>query len=141
MGSHMPIHSLRRCSNTAYRYVIDMECSLKGSTAPIKGSGMVYTLTSGRISFFWLGGQLKFCIVYIHAQFNTTIYIGIQQILHKNQPKGSSELHCPPSQSSKTNEPARKTTIKLQCKLLILIDNDGHEKMFHVEDFVGLYPA
>jgi hypothetical protein len=35
-GSHMPIHNLRRCSNTSYMYDIDIGCSLKGSTASIK---------------------------------------------------------------------------------------------------------
>ncbi len=34
--SRMPIHSLRRCSNTSYGYEIDMGCSLKGSTASRK---------------------------------------------------------------------------------------------------------
>ncbi len=33
---YMPIHNLRRCSNTSYRYDIDMGCSLKGSTASAK---------------------------------------------------------------------------------------------------------
>ncbi len=40
-----------------------------------------------------------------------------------------------------SNKPARKTIINGQHKLLIAIDKDGHEKMFHVEDFVGLCPA
>jgi hypothetical protein len=31
--NHMPIHNLRRCSNTSYMYDMDMGCSLKGSTA------------------------------------------------------------------------------------------------------------
>ncbi len=30
---HMPIHILRRCSNTSHMYDMDMGCSLKGSTA------------------------------------------------------------------------------------------------------------
>ncbi len=34
--SHMPIHNLRRHSNTSYMYKMDMRCSLKGSTASIK---------------------------------------------------------------------------------------------------------
>jgi hypothetical protein len=42
---------------------------------------------------------------------------------------------------SQSNKPARKTIIDQQRKLLIAIEDDGHEKMFHVEDFVGLYPA
>jgi hypothetical protein len=32
----MPIHILRRCSNTSYMYDMDMGCSLKGSIASIK---------------------------------------------------------------------------------------------------------
>ncbi len=36
MWSHMPIHNLRRCSNTSYMYDMDMGCSLKGSTASTK---------------------------------------------------------------------------------------------------------
>jgi hypothetical protein len=27
------------------------------------------------------------------------------------------------------------------CKLLIILGEDGHNKAFHVEDFIGLYPA
>ncbi len=34
--SHMPIHNLRRCSNTSYMYHVDMGCNLKGSTASTK---------------------------------------------------------------------------------------------------------
>jgi hypothetical protein len=34
--------------------------------------------------------------------------------------------------------PASRSIINRQCKLLIKIDDDGHEKMFHVEDFVSL---
>ncbi len=36
LWSHMPIHSLRRCSNISYMYDIDMGCSLKGFTASAK---------------------------------------------------------------------------------------------------------
>jgi hypothetical protein len=50
-------------------------------------------------------------------------------------------LTSPTIKESQSNKPARKTIINRQCKLLIAIDNDEHEKMFHVEDFGGLYPA
>jgi hypothetical protein len=36
---------------------------------------------------------------------------------------------------------ASRSIINRQRKLLIEIDDDGHKKMFHVEDFVGLYPS
>jgi hypothetical protein len=36
---------------------------------------------------------------------------------------------------------ASRSIIDRQCKLLIKIDDDGHKKMLHVEDFVGLYPS
>jgi hypothetical protein len=42
---------------------------------------------------------------------------------------------------SQSDELARKTIINQKCKFLIAIDDDGHKKMFHVEDFVGLNPA
>jgi hypothetical protein len=37
--------------------------------------------------------------------------------------------------------PASRSIIDRQCKLLIEIDDDGHKKMFHLEDFVSLYPS
>ncbi len=42
---------------------------------------------------------------------------------------------------SQSNEPARKSIIDQQQKLLITVDDNGHEKMFHMEDFVDLYPV
>ena len=33
MCIHMPIHNSRRCSNTSYRYDMDLGCGVKGSTA------------------------------------------------------------------------------------------------------------
>ncbi len=38
-------------------------------------------------------------------------------------------------------DPSRKTILDKQRKLLINLGEDGHNKAFHVEDFVGLYPA
>ncbi len=46
-----------------------------------------------------------------------------------------------PIEVPKSNNPAGKTIINRQCKLLIVIDEDGHEKMLQMEDFFGLYPA
>jgi hypothetical protein len=40
-----------------------------------------------------------------------------------------------------TNNPSRKTILDRHCKLLINLGEDGHNKTFYVEDFVGLYPA
>jgi hypothetical protein len=37
--------------------------------------------------------------------------------------------------------PSRKMILDKQCKLLINLGEDGHNKAFHVENFVGLYPA
>jgi hypothetical protein len=39
------------------------------------------------------------------------------------------------------DDPSRKTILDKQRKLLINLGKDGHNKAFHVEDFVGLYPA
>jgi hypothetical protein len=38
------------------------------------------------------------------------------------------------------NDPTRRTIVDRQRKLLITLDDNGHQKMFHVKDFVGLYP-
>jgi hypothetical protein len=40
-----------------------------------------------------------------------------------------------------TNNPSRRTILDRHCKLLINLGEDGHNKAFHVEDFIGLYPA
>jgi hypothetical protein len=37
------------------------------------------------------------------------------------------------------DDPTRTTIADRQRKLLITLDDDGHKKMFYVEDFVGLY--
>ncbi len=47
----------------------------------------------------------------------------------------------PTTKAPQSNDPARRTIINRQRKLLIAVDDDGHEKMFHVEDFVALYPS
>jgi hypothetical protein len=39
------------------------------------------------------------------------------------------------------NDPSRKTIRDRHRRLLINLGEDGHKKAFHVEDFVGLYPA
>jgi hypothetical protein len=39
------------------------------------------------------------------------------------------------------NNPSRKKILDRHCKLLINLGEDGHNKTFRVEDFVGLYPA
>jgi hypothetical protein len=39
------------------------------------------------------------------------------------------------------DDPSRKTIQDKQHKLLINIGEDGQNEEFHVEDFVGLYPA
>jgi hypothetical protein len=46
----------------------------------------------------------------------------------------------PTIKDSLSEVPASRSIINRQRKLLIEIDDDGHEKMFHAEDFVGLYP-
>jgi hypothetical protein len=43
----MPIHNLRRCSNTSYMYDIDMGCSLKVSTASTKVHGLNTCIRKG----------------------------------------------------------------------------------------------
>ncbi len=50
-------------------------------------------------------------------------------------------LTPPNTKAPQSNDPARRTIINQQCKLLIAVDNNRHKKMFHVEDFVGLYPS
>jgi hypothetical protein len=75
-----------------------------------------------------------------------------QAVSPTNQKPGSilwNAPAAPPAETStpstiklpQSDEPARKTIIGRHRKLLIGIDKNGHEKMFHVEDFVGLYPA
>jgi hypothetical protein len=44
------------------------------------------------------------------------------------------------SDTTLSNRPTRKTILDKQCKLLNSLGNDGSEMVFHVEDFVGLYP-
>ncbi len=39
------------------------------------------------------------------------------------------------------NDPSRKTILDRHRKLLINLGEDRHNKTFHMEDFVGLYPA
>jgi hypothetical protein len=39
------------------------------------------------------------------------------------------------------DNPSRTTILDRHCKLLINLGEEGHNKNFHVEDFVGLYPA
>ncbi len=50
MWSHMPIHNLRRCSNTSYKYARTQDKVWKVQQLQPKLSGMVCTLASGRIS-------------------------------------------------------------------------------------------
>jgi hypothetical protein len=38
-------------------------------------------------------------------------------------------------------DPSRRTILDKQSKLLINLGEDGQKKAFHVEDFLGLYPA
>jgi hypothetical protein len=47
----------------------------------------------------------------------------------------------PTIKDSLSEVPASRSIIDRQRKLLIEKDDDLHEKMFHVEDFVGLYPS
>jgi hypothetical protein len=48
----------------------------------------------------------------------------------------------PETKDSQTNkDPSRRTILDKQSKLLINLGKDGQKKAFHVEDFVGLYPA
>jgi hypothetical protein len=47
----------------------------------------------------------------------------------------------PTIKDSLSEVPASGSIIDRQRKLLIEIDDDVHKKMFHVEDFVGLYPS
>ena len=52
--------------------------------------------------------------------------------------------HCPPTEPADfhaNDEPQDKVILDKQCKLLINLGEDGQKKAFHVEDFVGLYPA
>jgi hypothetical protein len=46
-----------------------------------------------------------------------------------------------PSDFQSTNNPSRRMILDRHCKLLINLGEDGHNKAFHVEDFIGLYPA
>ncbi len=46
-----------------------------------------------------------------------------------------------PSDFQSTNNPSRRMILDRHCKLLINVGEDGHNKAFHVEDFIGLYPA
>ncbi len=39
------------------------------------------------------------------------------------------------------NNPAKKTILDRNCRLLITLGDDGNKKSFHVEDFAGLYPV
>jgi hypothetical protein len=39
------------------------------------------------------------------------------------------------------NNPARKTILDKNCRLLITLGVDGNKKSFHVEDFASLYPV
>jgi hypothetical protein len=48
------------------------------------------------------------------------------------------EISTPPTINElQSTEPARRTIIDGQCKLLIAIDNDGHEKMFSWRTFLA----
>ncbi len=48
----------------------------------------------------------------------------------------------PKTKDFQTNEdPSRRTILNKQSKLLINLGEDGQKKAFHVEEFVGLYPA
>ncbi len=40
-----------------------------------------------------------------------------------------------------TNDPSRRTILDRHRKLLINLGEDRHNKAFHVEDCIGLYPA
>jgi hypothetical protein len=40
-----------------------------------------------------------------------------------------------------TNNPSRRMILDRHRKLLINLGEDGHNKAFHVENFIGLYPA
>jgi hypothetical protein len=46
-----------------------------------------------------------------------------------------------PSDFQSTNDPSRRMILDRHRKLLINLGEDGHNKAFHVEDFIGLYPA
>jgi hypothetical protein len=64
LWSHMPIHNLRSYSNTSYMYDMNMGCSLKSSTAQSKRSGMVCTLSSGRIlATFHKSGEMSVVVM------------------------------------------------------------------------------
>ena len=46
-----------------------------------------------------------------------------------------------PSDYQSTNDLSRRTILDRHLKLLVNLGEDGHNKTFHVEDFIGLYPA
>jgi hypothetical protein len=46
-----------------------------------------------------------------------------------------------PADYHANDEPQDKMILDKQRKLLIYLGEDGQKKAFHVEDFVGLYPA
>ncbi len=84
---HMPIHNCLRCSNTLYMYDVDVECSLKGSTASMIGywdhfhTYIIYTNLK-ELSQIWgnvSGGNGMNVLPYAHTQlfkvFQHLIYV------------------------------------------------------------------
>jgi hypothetical protein len=65
-----------------------------------------------------------------------------QLILHGTPPaKMTDQTMTGLSEFQSTNNSSRRTILDRHCKLLINLGEDGHNKAFHVEDFIGLYPA
>ncbi len=71
------------------------------------------------VSTFWLGGQTKFGIIYIHTQLNTTFYLGITTTKTKNRQKNN--LPKPA-----THAPSRSPPQHHRSNITILTTNIDH---------------
>jgi hypothetical protein len=65
--------------------------------------------TTPTLLTFWLGGQIKFSITYIHTQINTMSYVEIAITTPKKRHLQSSSIPCPLASSPNTNTTVTST--------------------------------